>query len=277
MKNLPIVGENPSDICIFASKVKNAVETIKALKKSQYLSSPETLRVIVDKMPTSMKFGWFAYHRSRRDEEIQELLLVEAFLETEADMCGDFAPPEASSEQRRGIRNSVHLVQEASKEKYKKSCPFCEEEHFALECKKFKEANLNGKWDMTKKAKICFKCLRFKHSRINCKAPVCKLCKRWYHTVLHSDKPPAPIEKEAKNISSTSEEKVASIHNAKGEEKAYLKMIPVNLYGPKGQVRVLALLDEGSTVTLLDASIAEKIGVEGKQQKLTIEPSARKC
>ncbi|KAJ8706805.1 hypothetical protein PYW07_012883 [Mythimna separata] len=157
MKNLSKVGENPSDICVFASKVKNAVQTIKALKKPHYLSSPETLRVIVDKMPTSMKFRWFAYHRSRRDEEIQELLLV-------------------------------------------------------LE----KEVNQG-------------------------------------------------------NMRSTSEEKVASILNSKGEEKAYLKIIPVDLYGPKGQVRVLALLDEGSTVTLLDAAVAEKIGVEGKQEELTIE------
>ncbi|KAJ8723754.1 hypothetical protein PYW07_007734 [Mythimna separata] len=273
MKNLSKVGENPSDICVFASKVKNAVQTIKALKKPHYLSSPETLRVIVDKMPTSMKFRWFAYHRSRRDEEIQELLLVEAFLELEADMCGDFAPPEVSLEQKKAIRRPIHTVQEASQQKYKKSCPFCEEEHFAFECEKFKEADINEKWDMIKKAKICFKCLRFKHSRINCKAPVCKQCKRWHHTMLHSDKPPVRLEKEVNqgNMRSTSEEKVASILNSKGEEKAYLKIIPVDLYGPKGQVRVLALLDEGSTVTLLDAAVAEKIGVEGKQEELTIE------
>lgn len=270
MKSLSKVGENPSDICVFASKVRNAVETIKALKKSQYLSSPETLKAIVDKMPPSMKFRWFAYHRSRRDEDIQELLLVEAFLEIEADMCGDFAPPEALSEQKKGYRKPVHSVQEVSQGSFKKTCPVCEEEHFIYECKKYKEGSTDEKWDMVKKARICFKCLRSKHSRLNCKAPVCKQCGRWHHTTLHSDSPPGKrVAKEDKE--EAPEEKVASIHSTRREEKVYLKVVPVDVYGPKGQARVLALLDEGSTVTLLDATIAKKIGAEGSRETLTIE------
>ena len=269
LKSLPKVTENPSDICVFASKVKNAVATIKALKKPQYLSSPETMKVITDKMPPSMKFRWFAYHRSRRNEELQELVLIEEFLEVEADMCGDFAPLDTAVEQKKEIRKSVHAVQEESQEKYKKTCPICQEEHYLIDCKAFKEANIEEKWEAVKKAKICFKCVRFKHSRINCKAPVCKQCRRWHHTTLHSDRPPVPAEKKANQEEPL--EKVASIHKSKGEEKAYLKITPVDLYGPKGHVRVLALLDEGSTVTLLDASIAEQVGAEGRQLNLTIE------
>ncbi|KAH9640759.1 hypothetical protein HF086_007330 [Spodoptera exigua] len=269
LKNLPKVNENPSEICVFASKVKNAVATIKALKKPQYLSSPETMKVITDKMPPSMKFRWFSYHRSRRNEDLQELALIEEFLEIEADMCGDFAPLDATVEQKKTIRKSVHAVQQESEEK-QKTCPNCQEEHHLSDCKAFKEANINEKWEIVKRAKICFKCLRFRHSRINCRAPVCKKCKRWHHTILHSDKPPVPVEKKV-NLEENPSEKVASIHKSKGEEKAYLKIVPVDLYGPKGQARVLALLDEGSTVTLLDASIAEQIGAEGRQENLTIE------
>lgn len=273
LKNMSRVSENPSDICVFASRVKNAIETIKALKKPQYLSSPETLKAIVEKMPPSMKFRWFAYHRSRRDEELQELLLVEAFLEIEADMCGDFAPPEALSEYKKGFRRPVNVTQDTSQDKYKKSCPACEGEHYATECKKFKEADINEKWDIVKKARICFKCLRFKHSRINCKAPVCKQCGRWHHTLLHSDEPPVPVQKSSDENKGkqTYEEKVSSVNSTKSEERAYLKIVPVHLYGPKGQVRVLALLDEGSTVTLLDEAIAETIGAEGSREALSIE------
>ncbi|XP_026747153.1 uncharacterized protein LOC113508367 [Trichoplusia ni] len=267
LKNLSKVSESLGEICVFASRVKNAIETIKALKKPQYLSSPETLKAIVDKMPPTMKFRWFAYHRGRRDEDIQELLLIEEFLDIEADMCGDFAPPEVPSE-KKCSRRPVHTVQEESQDKkFKKSCPVCEEEHFATECKKFEEASIDKKWDIIKKAKICFKCLRFKHLRSNCKAPVCRKCRRWHHTILHSDKP--EVQKSSKE--GASEEKVASVHNNNDEDRAYLKIVPVQLYGPKGQVRVHALLDEGSTVTLLDASIAEKIGAAGSREALTIE------
>ncbi|GBP26443.1 hypothetical protein EVAR_75575_1 [Eumeta japonica] len=42
--------------------------------------------------------------------------------------------------------------------------------------------------------------------------------------------------------------------------RAYLKIVPVELYGPEGSMKVHALLDEGSTVTLIDEQVANRIG-----------------
>ncbi|GBP06863.1 hypothetical protein EVAR_62946_1 [Eumeta japonica] len=41
--------------------------------------------------------------------------------------------------------------------------------------------------------------------------------------------------------------------------RAYLKIVPVELYGPEGSMKVHALLDEGSTVTLIDEQTAQTI------------------
>lgn len=59
--------------------------------------------------------------------------------------------------------------------------------------------------------------------------------------------------------------------NAAGGARAYLKMVPVEVYGPKGKARILALLDEGSTVTLLDSAVADEVGLSGPKDALSLE------
>ncbi|XP_047522967.1 uncharacterized protein LOC125061535 [Pieris napi] len=48
-------------------------------------------------------------------------------------------------------------------------------------------------------------------------------------------------------------------------------MLKVEIYGPAGSKQVLALLDEGSTVTLLDENVASSIGIKGPREALNIE------
>ena len=42
-----------------------------------------------------------------------------------------------------------------------------------------------------------------------------------------------------------------------------LKIIPVCLCGPQTKINTFAMLDEGSTITLIDREIAHSIGVNG--------------
>ncbi|CAG9126937.1 unnamed protein product [Plutella xylostella] len=51
---------------------------------------------------------------------------------------------------------------------------------------------------------------------------------------------------------------------------AYLKIIPVKIVGPAGEVHTHALLDDGSTVTLIDAAIARQAGLTGPFEPLNI-------
>ena len=49
-----------------------------------------------------------------------------------------------------------------------------------------------------------------------------------------------------------------------------LRVVPVNLYGPSGEVTTSALLDEGSTVTLIDASLAAVLGATGPEDPMVL-------
>ena len=44
---------------------------------------------------------------------------------------------------------------------------------------------------------------------------------------------------------------------------ALIQVVPVTLYGPKGYFKTHAMLDTGSTCSLLLADVAEKLGLDG--------------
>ncbi|XP_059062430.1 uncharacterized protein LOC131855205 [Achroia grisella] len=53
--------------------------------------------------------------------------------------------------------------------------------------------------------------------------------------------------------------------------RAYLKVVPVILQGPKSKIETYALLDEGSTVTLIDTSVADILGIDGPANTMWIQ------
>lgn len=50
-----------------------------------------------------------------------------------------------------------------------------------------------------------------------------------------------------------------------------LRTIPVKLYGPAGNICVLALYDEASTITRLDGKIAESLRLSGEKETLCLQ------
>uniref|UniRef100_A0A2H1VLZ4 SFRICE_038455 n=1 Tax=Spodoptera frugiperda TaxID=7108 RepID=A0A2H1VLZ4_SPOFR len=106
-----------------------------------------------------------------------------------------------------------------------------------------------------------------------CRAPVCdvKECNMMHHKLLHKERnvntaapaPPAMTTHE----SVTSARETTSPHN----RRAYLKIVPVTLSGPYASLHTYALLDDGSTVTLIDASAADILGADGPESSMCIQ------
>ncbi|KAF9799885.1 hypothetical protein SFRURICE_017120 [Spodoptera frugiperda] len=65
----------------------------------------------------------------------------------------------------------------------------------------------------------------------------------------------------------TSARETTSPHN----RRAYLKIVPVTLSGPYASLHTYALLDDGSTVTLIDASAADILGADGPESSMCIQ------
>ncbi|GBP48739.1 hypothetical protein EVAR_88200_1 [Eumeta japonica] len=48
----------------------------------------------------------------------------------------------------------------------------------------------------------------------------------------------------------------------------FLKIIPVRVAGPKKEIDTYALLDDGSTVTLIDSDLAQQLGARGRNEHI---------
>ncbi|GBP95615.1 hypothetical protein EVAR_57020_1 [Eumeta japonica] len=76
-------------------------------------------------------------------------------------------------------------------------------------------------------------------------------------------------EGSAQTTAVVTEHTAVSVNNV-NTMRAYLKIVPVELYGPEGSMKVHALLDEGSTVTLIDEQVANRIGAKGRRETLRV-------
>lgn len=54
------------------------------------------------------------------------------------------------------------------------------------------------------------------------------------------------------------------------ETAALLKIIPVKVEGPNGTEETFALLDDGSTITVIDAGLSKRLGLHGAKSNIRI-------
>ena len=72
------------------------------------------------------------------------------------------------------------------------NCQFCNLDHRAFDCMKYK--TFNARRDRVRTLKLCFNCLRKGHSQQECRNPArCRKCGSMHHTSLCYDKPPPPV------------------------------------------------------------------------------------
>ncbi|XP_060802199.1 uncharacterized protein LOC132902161 [Amyelois transitella] len=264
LRALPRVSENVQELSAFSCKVNNSVTSIKGLKKNKYLHSPEIVKQITEKLPAFIQFRWCDYI-AQYDEDEPDLEILANFLNKEADRSVVLL----SNEKKKVIqpkRQSAHVAVEQPMRRGIQ-CIQCKGDHYFSECKELKNASIDERWEMVKKLKVCFNCLRGRHRKDDCRSRPCRQCKRLHHALLH---------KEYKKENSTYEKKkeeagVTGTVNTLKTPQALLKIMPVQLYGPTKSVKVLALLDEGSTVTLLDEATAKEIGATGPKEILALE------
>jgi hypothetical protein len=108
---------------------------------------------------------------------------------------------------------------------------------------------MRKRWDMSHKSRICFSCLKRHFGECESRM-ICGVdnCTRNHHRLLHKDIRSAAV--------------TLNIENAAPSIKV-MKMLPVQLRGPGGIVDVITLFDDVSNNTLLDSSIALKLGLKG--------------
>nr|XP_049699386.1 uncharacterized protein LOC126055216 [Helicoverpa armigera] len=264
LRGLPRCGEAPKDICTFASRVRSGIVTLRALKKEHYLMNAELMRILTEKLPNSLRVQWYKTY-TEKYQSTPDLSLFSDFITEQARYCSAFAPPENISEAT-GLRRVTQRTHTTIDKKPASKCRICEMDgHRSLDCHKFVKASADKKWELAKQHNLCFRCLRHRQHGHRCQKKRCGIegCTASHHHLLHYKKKASTTE-----VAQEAQEIVAS--SRYHTNQAFLKIVPVQLSGPAGEVRTYALLDDGSTVSLIDEELADMIGAEGPVEPMKI-------
>lgn len=191
IKALPRLTESPRDICVFSSRVTNAVYTLQALQRPHLLHNAVALKLIIDKLTPTLRYRYYTFSAGQPQEE-PALVKMEKFLKFEAAVCAPFAPPEPTAPPTsKRVHSTVNADSQPPKQPY--TCPVCDAMgHSTTDCKKFQSSCAESRWDIAKSKRLCFRCLRRRTRTHSCKSRSCGIndCKYSHHRMLHSDRRP---------------------------------------------------------------------------------------
>ncbi|KAL0849730.1 hypothetical protein ABMA28_011688 [Loxostege sticticalis] len=266
LRKLPKMGVTAHELNTFAVKVQNIVAALRNVDIT-YLYNPLLVREILDKLSPHMKTKWYDY-AEENSEKTAEIVKLSRFLMQQADR----AQRHSHSGVRKDIPTRVITVNRTEKKKVfnvtetskPELCAVCEGEHRLPNCAKYKDLTVSERWDIVKKAGLCFRCVSSRHRRMNCRQKACgvKGCRHPHHATLHS---------ETKGTNEHADVEQATVTTTTTASDVKLKICPIIISGSKGTRRTFALFDEGATISLIDEELATEIGANGPIKCLRIK------
>ena len=151
----------------------------------------------------------------------------------------------------------------------KPPCPMCQGAHPMFYCPTFLGMAVPARKDRVMSLKLCLNCLKPHHqarecnSSFRCKSPGCG---KKHNSLLHEDR--------TGSATSTQQQQVvaAAAHSESDEEdeECLLMTARVTLLGPAGQITVRALLDSGSTISIVTEQLAKQLRLKKTGRKVSI-------
>ncbi|XP_036345819.1 uncharacterized protein LOC118755071 [Rhagoletis pomonella] len=283
-RSFPVITEAKIyEIVNLSTMVSNLVAFLESAGATPHLNDPTLLDELVSKLPLDRKEDWIR-HKFSMCQLYPSIKEFGGWLQQVA-MFVSMATGIVTTDQhcQKFNKNPRTVLTVTASEQI---CVFCSEEHFLYQCPKFKSAEHNQRWSVVKANRLCFCCLRAGHNLQNCaKRRECGImfCRKFHHRLLHNSNGNTDEQFNAVKVGNGAEEckaetcksAVATIstkeQNRNVETRTLLKFLPVRLTGPNGSLNVVAFIDDGAMVSLMEEGVADFLGLKGRTEKLSLK------
>ncbi|KAH8339623.1 hypothetical protein KR067_011866 [Drosophila pandora] len=262
----------------YALAVRNVCAIMEACDLKAHLNNPMLVKELVDKLPNQHKLNWAM---QPCDDRIAAVKAFSDWLYKIAEAASSVVAPSfyksgavnthnSRETQRqeadepgpsRGQARSNASQTGAAQQQVQSGCVACGDiSHRPPQCQVFLNLDTQHRWQIITSSKACFCCLKVHRNR--CRTGNCGVngCTRRHHELLHTE------QGRTQNLVST--------HQDDNYGSQFFRIIPVKLRNGGRMIEIYAFLDEGSSVTLVDASVFQRLGIQGQAAPMSLQWTA---
>ncbi|XP_044766733.1 uncharacterized protein LOC123322778 [Coccinella septempunctata] len=277
----PIKDTNLEKLIHFSTEVTNIVTIMKSLHSIGHLQNPQLQRDLVSKLPDELKIKWGEVIIQKKRQNCETNLEDFAnWLATFSEAACQVSVTSFSAHWDRSkfpwdkTRSSFYNGRSTERvftlhDGRVLKCNYCEEPAHDDNCPKMEMDDMESRWKVVRSKKLCFSCLKRNHQKLRCRnKKICGKngCKLSHHSLLHNE-----IKKSSENPIVSEPVSTNIVGMVRSETTVLLRFVPLKIHGRNGTLKIYALCDEGSTVTLLHDKIADQIGILGEKQPLCLQ------
>ncbi|XP_062550790.1 uncharacterized protein LOC134215671 [Armigeres subalbatus] len=264
-------SERLDSLIDFGLAVQSLCDHLEAARQEAHMSNPTLLMELVDKLPAHVKLEWAGYMQQypvvnlKTFGEFMSSVVVSASKVTLYTGAAKSSVSEKSKSKSSRGSLFAHSTEEMQGQDQQRVCYICKESaHRVSDCELFVSLSVDERWKAVQANGLCRSCLNA-HGRRSCRnASVCGIneCEYRHHRLLHANKyaptlsTPVPAENHT---------------HLQVKQQVLFRIIPVTLYGPRETIDTYAFLDDGSSLTLIEDSLAEQLGAIGTNEPLCLK------
>lgn len=257
----------------FANEVEQLCEHLEAADLKRHLINPTLIADLVDKLPDGDKRAWVRFKRDKGEVTLRTFTdflndIVDEACEANVEYKPSYKQVTSNLTGRGRVMGRGTLYNHSeedvstltSSHRLPKPCKVCHRtDHRLRFCQEFRNLSFPDRMRVVSRWRLCHVCLN-DHGGTQCKFKIrCNigLCREQHNPLLH------PLE-----------DIVGTSAHIRTNSPVMFRMIPVKLHCGEETVTVLAFLDEGASVTLMERKLADRLGITGIPEKLTIQWTA---
>ncbi|XP_062709246.1 uncharacterized protein LOC134288424 [Aedes albopictus] len=225
-----------------------------------------------EKLPASNKLEWARFKRGYAEPTLkhfgvfmEELVYDASEVTSPIQQKTTVARAERDKPKERGhvyAHEEVAEVQRRDEER--QPCPICgKTDHRVRNCERFQQLGLEARLKAVHHWKLCEVCL-FDHGQWRCRSRIrCNVgnCRDRHHPLLHRTER-GSIQRQLRASECNAHER--------SQRSVLFRIVPVILFNGNRRCETFAFLDEGSSLTLIEASLARQLGAVGVPEPLEL-------